>query len=332
MASTASSASRSATRSHATDAADAAVDRSPVEATAAMCYYCWDVLGQELCRQSQNQEEVDRLCSGSYESLLTSLLPIVACPLFVTWEKQSPLLASNQKRLNKHNQNTSSTIYTLRGCIGTLTPKALTLETMREYALWSARRDQRFDPVTTLSEYHRLRVSVSILVHYESCRHCTDWTVGLHGIVIRFSSAAATVTATTISSKCKDSSSSQNSNVYSATFLPEVAAQQGWDTGETIRQLIRKSGYLGDVDDSLLQSIECTRYQSSKATVTFEEYEQYCKHRTRHKNANNNSSNAATTAATMDGISDDIVETTVGNKCNQEDSRIHANNSSCDIM
>ena len=49
------------------------------------------------------------------------------------------------------------------------------------------------------------------------------------------------------------------------SYLPEVAADQGWDQGATIESLLRKAGYL-------LQKLQCTRYQSSKTRVTFDEY------------------------------------------------------------
>jgi AMME syndrome candidate gene 1 protein len=32
---------------------------------------------------------------------------------------------------------------------------------------------------------------------------------------------------------------------YSATYLPDVAMEQGWDQGEAINSLIKKSGYNG---------------------------------------------------------------------------------------
>jgi AMMECR1 len=56
------------------------------------------------------------------------------------------------------------------------------------------------------------------------------------------------------------------------SYLPEVAADQGWDQASAIESLIRKAGYHGRITPSLLQQIRCTRYQSSKARVSFDEY------------------------------------------------------------
>jgi len=56
------------------------------------------------------------------------------------------------------------------------------------------------------------------------------------------------------------------------SYLPEVAADQGWDQGATIESLLRKAGYHGRITPALLQKLQCTRYQSSKTRVTFDEY------------------------------------------------------------
>jgi AMME syndrome candidate gene 1 protein len=41
---------------------------------------------------------------------------------------------------------------------------------------------------------------------------------------------------------------------------------------ETIESLIRKAGYEGRITKDLLESITLTRYQSTKASITYEEY------------------------------------------------------------
>jgi AMMECR1 domain-containing protein len=106
-----------------------------------------------------------------------------------------------------------------------------------------------------LAEFPQLRVSVSLLVQYEECDHCHDWTVGIHGIMIRWMDDL-------------------KQTEYSSTYLPEVAAEQGWDQVTAVTSLIRKAGYHGRASDDLLQKITCTRYQSSKQKVTFDEYVQ----------------------------------------------------------
>lgn len=95
-------------------------------------------------------------------------------------------------------------------------------------------------------------MGVSLLVKYEECQDCFDWVVGVHGIIIKFGE--------------------QQQQYYSATFLPEVAKEQSWTTKETILQLIRKAGYRGSITNHLLSQIQCTRYQSSKCRMSYQEY------------------------------------------------------------
>lgn len=155
------------------------------------------------------------------------------CPLFVTWDKQ------------KYNNS----IYNLRGCIGTLAPRQLRYA-LGEYAKTSGLHDPRFQPIS-ISEIPSLRVSVSLLVNYEECEHCLDWEVGVHGILINFDHQL------------------QN---YSATFLPEVASEQKWTQQETIRYLVEKSGFRHKLTPEIQSTIRCTRYQSSKQYMTYEQY------------------------------------------------------------
>jgi len=59
---------------------------------------------------------------------------------------------------------------------------------------------------------------------------------------------------------------------FKATYLPEVAPEQGWDCHEAVVSLIRKSGYQGKISEQLLRSVKTTRYQSSKNRLTYREY------------------------------------------------------------
>jgi uncharacterized protein (TIGR00296 family) len=157
----------------------------------------------------------------------------ITCPLFVTWDKR------------KH-----ANTFELRGCIGSLAPQLL-LPAVGEYALRSALNDRRFRPINA-QEVKYLRVAVSLLVNYEPCQHALDWIVGLHGILISWKG--------------------QDGRDYSATYLPEVAKEQGWDQRKAVESLIRKAGWIGAVTDAMIKSIACTRYQSSKLRMTFDEY------------------------------------------------------------
>jgi AMME syndrome candidate gene 1 protein len=229
-----------------------------LHATDSMCYYCFDILIQELRKKSQYGT------AANVKPYFVDALPnrSVECPLFVTWEKQSRPTRSNSSR-SLHSA-AESVSYELRGCIGSLTPKVL-LRNLREYAIFSAWQDHRFPPIT-VEEVSQLRVSVSLLIQYETCQNCYDWTVGTHGIIIKFS-PPKTDGHSSVSAKNRSSSGE-----FSATFLPEVAAQQHWDQTKTVHHLIRKAGYKGSITDLLVESIHCTRYQSSKCKVSFQEY------------------------------------------------------------
>jgi len=154
-------------------------------------------------------------------------------PMFVTWKKH------NGDGIN----------WRLRGCIGTFSARDLT-DGLKEYARHSAFKDSRFPPVTD-REIPFLSCDVSLLTEFERAKDVNDWKVGLHGITIDF----------TIDGRA-----------YSATFLPEVAKEQGWSKSETISELIAKSGYKKTLSTKSQQNIRVTRYQSSKCALTYEEY------------------------------------------------------------
>lgn len=138
----------------------------------------------------------------------------------------------------------------LRGCIGTF--NALNLHTgLREYAVTSAFKDGRFSPITW-EEVPRLHVSVSILRHFEDSEDYMDWEIGVHGIRIEFYT--------------------EKGSKRTATYLPEVAPEQGWDHVQTIDSLLRKGGYKGPITSETRRSIRLTRYQSEKMTVSYQEY------------------------------------------------------------
>mmetsp|Transcript_12791 Transcript_12791/g.27680 ORF Transcript_12791/g.27680 Transcript_12791/m.27680 type:complete len:214 (-) Transcript_12791:761-1402(-) len=156
--------------------------------------------------------------------------------LFVTW-KISPTNGIDHARL--------------RGCIGVLEPRRLHVA-LRDYALTSALRDSRFSPIR-LKEIPTLECTVSLLSCFEPGRSWEDWEVGTHGLIIEFTDPEV---------RCR----------RSATFLPEVAHEQGWTKQECIDALIRKSGYSGRVKHELREALQLTRYQSTTCTLTYNEY------------------------------------------------------------
>lgn len=66
--------------------------------------------------------------------------------------------------------------------------------------------------------------------------------MGVHGLIISFEDPAQGCNRT-------------------GTFLPEVAAHEGWDRAQTLDALIRKAGYAGRPTDAVRESLSITRYQ-----------------------------------------------------------------------
>lgn len=150
----------------------------------------------------------------------------------------------------------------LRGCIGTFS--AMHLHSgLREYALTSALKDSRFAPINR-DELPKLSVSVSILQNFEEANGHLDWTLGVHGIRIEFQNERG----------CK----------RTATYLPQVATEQGWDQIQTIDSLLRKGGYRAIITPETRKNIKLTRYRSQEIQMNYKEYRevierrgQYCK-------------------------------------------------------
>lgn len=207
-------------------------------ATPEMCHYCFDVIINELLGRDALPNHDERS-----SAFLQTIPTTTECPLFVTWDKTMPSNMSSGK------SNTSEDLFRLRGCIGSLSPRKL-CTALGEYALTSAFRDHRFDPIAS-HEIMQLKVWVSLLVQYEECDDCFDWEVGKHGIFINFLA---------------------DSNNYNATYLPEVASAQGWTQQEAIESLVRKAGYRKKLSDEFLAGVKCTKYQSSKQDLTYARY------------------------------------------------------------
>jgi len=138
----------------------------------------------------------------------------------------------------------------LRGCIGTFSPMNLA-QGLREYALTSAINDSRFSPISR-DEYPLLSCAVSVLTHFEPCSSYSDWDIGLHGIRIEFLN--------------------ERGSKRSATYLPEVAHEQGWNHIQTLDSLLRKGGYRAAITSDMRRSVQVTRYRSEKLTLHYNDY------------------------------------------------------------
>ncbi|KAK0940005.1 hypothetical protein LTR29_008474 [Friedmanniomyces endolithicus] len=127
-------------------------------------------------------------------------------PLFVTW---------NTTSRGGHKS--------LRGCIGTFEPQELEYG-LHSYALTSAFEDVRFSPIPA-SLLPSLSAHITLLTNFsQPTKDPLDWTLGTHGIRISFS---------------------VHGRRYGATYLPDVAQEQGWSKEETLVSLMRKGGWSG---------------------------------------------------------------------------------------
>ncbi|THV05411.1 hypothetical protein K435DRAFT_816394 [Dendrothele bispora CBS 962.96] len=220
----------------------------------------------ELCSIDHCYHAFDAL----YCALVSSATPISPSfpddkyPLFVTWKTQRPGRSSR-----------------LRGCIGNFEPQSLH-EGLAEYALISAFRDHRFRKVER-SELPTLECCVSLLTDFEDAESYLDWTIGVHGIQISFphpstlkSAASATPSPLSSSYYLPRLSSRQS---FSATYLPEVMPEQGWDRIEAIDSAIEKAGWNGSITEDIRRSIKLRRYQSRQCSVTWDDFVEWRKER-----------------------------------------------------
>ncbi len=103
----------------------------------------------------------------------------------------------------------------LRGCIGTLEPSASVYEVVSRRAASAALDDTRFSPVT-VAELPSITLEVSVLTPPRPVKSAEEIVIGRHGIILE-------------------------SGWNSATFLPQVAPEQGWDRETTLRHLASKA-------------------------------------------------------------------------------------------
>ena len=155
--------------------------------------------------QSQSTNSSSVMSMSVRPSYASRLSIIESYPLFVTWNTVS---RSGHK--------------SLRGCIGTF--EGLPLSTgLQTYALTSAFDDTRFSPIPS-SLVPSLSCSLTLLASFEPCAHALDWTLGIHGLRLSFI---------------------YKNRRHGATYLPDVAVEQGWNKEETLESLMKKAGWDG---------------------------------------------------------------------------------------
>jgi MEMO1 family protein len=109
----------------------------------------------------------------------------------------------------------------LRGCIGTIEPVRGVYDTVAQRAASAALEDTRFPQRVGTAELPHITVEVSVLTPPRPVRSASEIVVGRHGIILRYDGRGA-------------------------TFLPQVAPEQGWDREQTLEHLARKAGLPSD--------------------------------------------------------------------------------------
>ena len=120
---------------------------------------------------------------------------------------------------------------------------------------------------------------ISLLTDFENASSYLDWTVGVHGIHISFPNPSI-YPSTDSSTPSPFSSSSflprfSSRHTLSATYLPDVMVEQGWDKIEAIDSAIRKADWNGAITEEIRRSINLRRYQSRKCVVGWDEFIQW---------------------------------------------------------
>lgn len=199
-----------------------------------------------------------KMCAICFEILIGNLKHLETQPIIRRFQIEEPL------------SNECSPLFVtwtigedkdLRGCIGTFEHLHPIGTTLPRYALISALNDSRFSPIT-LPEVKHLTVSVSLLRNFVEIDNPLNWNVGIHGIEIDFKA---------------------NGRNYSGTFLPEVAPEQGWDQATTLVNLFRKAGFKPnnpnripvEIVNELRPNLKVTTYESSKLSMSYQDYLKY---------------------------------------------------------
>jgi hypothetical protein len=105
----------------------------------------------------------------------------------------------------------------LRGCIGTIEPSDSVYDTVAMRAASAALEDTRFPHTVSVAELPFITIEISVLTPPQSVKGPEEIVIGKHGIILSV-------------------------GWNRATFLPQVAPEQGWDRETTLRHLARKAG------------------------------------------------------------------------------------------
>jgi uncharacterized protein (TIGR00296 family) len=95
---------------------------------------------------------------------------------------------------------------------------------------------------------------VTLLTNFEPASTPTDWSLGTHGLRISFT---------------------HHNRRYGATYLPDVAVEQGWTKEETLVSLMRKAGWSGKKDEWKMVDLKVVRYQGKKVSLGYREWKEF---------------------------------------------------------
>lgn len=125
---------------------------------------------------------------------------------------------------------------------------------MKLTSIYSAFEDDRFEHIR-LRDLPILSCSITLLMHFEPIANPTDWSIGTHGLRISFI---------------------HQGRRLGATYLPDVAREQGWTKEETIVSLMRKAGWGGRSSEWRgVRDLSCVRYQGMKASLGYREWKEW---------------------------------------------------------
>ncbi len=109
----------------------------------------------------------------------------------------------------------------LRGCIGTIEPTDSVYNTVAQRAASAALEDTRFPHRVNIPELPFITIEISVLTPPVPVKSAEEIVIGKHGIILSVGWSRA-------------------------TFLPQVAPEQGWDRTTTLRHLAHKAGLEAD--------------------------------------------------------------------------------------
>lgn len=216
-------------------------------ATVEHCLFCFETLtarlekrdALDLAAVQKSYADYATATQPGHSASAADAPPLPAeTPLFVTWNTTEGVRAGED--------------HELRGCIGTFSALPLA-EGLATYALTAALEDTRFRPVAR-RELPFLQVGVTLLTDFEPAADAFDWTLGKHGLRISFT---------------------KHGRRYGATYLPDVAPEQGWTQEETIVSLMRKAGWSGRPGQWREIPLQVVRYQGKKHDLAYSEYRQW---------------------------------------------------------